>query len=160
MPGVLFYSFFGVGVSCSMEEWRMLAILEGVWVCGIEWAVNFCQALRCVWQWVYGRETGGGVGARQGLTWSKTQIQSHIGKVREREKSHAGPPSPCLPCPLHPPSCFPIITPMEEMNRNWTVASPACTPPLPQTTIDLQQQKWQKQTLDSSLCMQLYVAYR
>lgn len=101
-PGTLFYSFWGRGVSCSMEEWRMRAILEGVCMCGIEWAVNFCQAVRCVWQWVYGRETGG-VGARQGLTWSKTQMQSHIGKVREREKEPCRAPLiPPLPLPIFP----------------------------------------------------------
>lgn len=132
----LFHSLFGFGVSCSMVEWRMHAILEGV--CGIEWAVNFCQALRCVWQWVYGRETGG-VGARQGLTWSKTQMQSHIGKVREREKSHAGLPTyPPLPPRLL--SVFPQQLPW----KRWTITE--LWLPLPQTAIDLQLQKWWKKT--------------
>lgn len=146
----LCYSFLGLGVSCSVEELKMLTVVEGVFICGIEWAVNFCQELRCVWQCVCGRETGG-VGARQGLTWSKTQMQSHIGKVREREKSHAG-------LPTHPP-LPPLFCPFSHNNSHgrdepWLNRGFPCTPPPPLTPIDLQQQKWEKQTPSSDCTCQ------
>lgn len=88
-----FCSFWGRGVSFSVEEWSFWG---GVYL----WDRVGCQFLSgtkvCVavglWQGDWG------VGSRQGLTWSKTQMQSHIGKVREREKSHAGLPS----FPLYP----------------------------------------------------------
>lgn len=87
-----------------------------------------------------------GVGARQGLTWSKTQMQSHIGKVREREKSHAElhtyPPFPPLFCPFSHNNSH-------GRDEPWLNRGIPCTPPLPRTPIDLQQQKWEKQTLNS-----------
>lgn len=97
---------------------------RGVYV----WDRVGCQFLSgaevCVAVSLWQGDWGGRVGARQGLTWSKTQMQSHIGKVREGENSHAGLPThPLSHCPPPPPH-FPIITPMEAMNHNWTVASP------------------------------------
>lgn len=97
-----FYSCFREGVSCSMEEWRRLAILEGgvyMWDrvgCQFLSGTEVCVAVS-LWQGDWG------VGARQGLTWSKTQMQSHIGKVREGERSHAGLPSYPVSLPSSPP---------------------------------------------------------
>lgn len=93
----------------------------GVWDrvgCQFLSGTEVCVAVS-LWQ-----EDQGGVGARQGLTWSKTQMQSHIGKVRKREKELCRGPPPLIPSL---PLCFPIISPMEEMNRNWTAAAPALT---------------------------------
>lgn len=105
-PARYFILFSGRGVSCSKEKWRMRAILEG----GVYlWDRVGCQFLSgaevCVAVSLWQGDGGGGVGARQGLTWSKTQMQNHIGKVREREKSHAGHPSQ-TPSPLFPLSPF------------------------------------------------------